>query len=240
MIKYIQSFLELLYPEKNICQICNIYDSSINDTYICNSCLAKLEKINGSVCKICNKGLSHNPYLIICDECIKNIRSFEVSKSPFYYKGTVKKLIHDYKYCNKTYYYKLFGYLLVQFMKENDYTNFDYIMSVPLHKIKLRKRGYNQSKLLAKYIEKNFAISYIDVLKRVNNTEKQSNLSKYARQKNLQNAFTLKNNKITKLIEEKNILIIDDIFTTGTTINECSKILKFHGANKVYALTIAR
>lgn len=240
MIKFIESFLELLYPEKNICQICNVFDNSINDTYICDSCYKMLEKIQGNTCKICNKSLSHIPDLIICEECLREVKNFEMSKSPFHYKGTVKKLIHDYKYCNKTYYYKLFGYLLVQYMKENDYTNFDYIMSVPLHKIKLRKRGYNQSKLLAKYIEKYFNISYIDVLKRVNNTEKQSNLSKYARQKNLQNAFTIKNNKVIKLIEGKSILIIDDIFTTGTTVNECSKILKLHGADKVYALTLAR
>ena len=240
MINVIESFLELLYPEKNICQICNVYDNNINDKYICDSCLKKLETIQGTTCKICNKGISHNPDLVICEECARDTKSFEMSKSPFYYKGTIKKLIHDYKYCNQTYYYKLFGYLLVQHMKDKDYTNFDYIMSVPLHKIKLRKRGYNQSKLLAKYIEKHFDISYIDVLKRVHNTEKQSNLSKHARQRNLQNAFAIKNNRVIKLIEGKNILIIDDIFTTGTTINECSKILKFHGANKVYSLTLAR
>ncbi len=240
MLRYIKSFLELLYPEKNICQICNSYEESINDTYICKSCLSKLEKIEMPVCKICNKSLSHNPDLIICDECVREPRSFEMSKSLFYYKRIAKKLIHDYKYCGKTYYYKLFAYLLVQYMKEINYKDFDYIISVPLHKIKLRKRGYNQSKLLAGKIGKYFNIPYIDALKRINNTKKQSNLSRYSRQKNLQNAFALTSNKMSELIAGADILIIDDIFTTGATVNECSKILKLHGANKVFVLTLAR
>ena len=237
---FVDSFLELLYPEKNICQICGTYDTSIGDCYICNNCLSKLEKINEPFCKICNKSLAHNPNLEICEECIKSPRSFEISKSPYRYKGSVKKLIHDYKYCNKPFYYKLFGNLLVQYMKENSYIYFDYIISVPLHKIKLRKRGFNQSKLIAKYIQKNLSIPYIDALKRVNNTEKQSNLSKYNRQNNLKNAFIIKNKKVASFIKDKNILIIDDIFTTGATINECSKVLKSSGANKIYALTISR
>ncbi len=240
MLKYIKSFLELIYPEKNICQICDTYDENINNKYICNTCLSKLERIEEPVCRICNKSLRHNPDLTICNECAKDSRSFEKSKSLFSYKGTVKRIIHDYKYCNKTYYYKLFSYLLIEYMKENRYINFDYITAVPLHKIKQRNRGFNQSGLLAKQIGKYFNIPYIDTLKRNNNTEKQSNLSKYARQKNLQNVFDIANNKIPNLVNNADILMIDDIFTTGTTVDECSKILKLHGANRVFVLTLAR
>jgi len=125
-------------------------------------------------------------------------------------------------------------------MKENRYINFDYITAVPLHKIKQRNRGFNQSGLLAKQIGKYFNIPYIDTLKRNNNTEKQSNLSKYARQKNLQNVFDIANNKIPNLLDNADILTIDDIFTTGTTVDECSKILKQHGANRVFILTLVR
>ncbi len=240
MIKYINSFLELIYPEKNICQVCDTYDEGINDKYICEACLSKLIKIEEPVCRICNKSLSNNPNVTICNECALSSRSFDKSRSLFAYKGTIKKLIHDYKYCNKTYYYKLFSYLLIKYMKENRYINFDYITAVPLHKIKLRRRGFNQSKILAKQIGKFFNIPYIEILKRNNNTEKQSNLSKYARQKNLQNAFAIANNKIPSLIKDSDILIIDDIFTTGATVEECSKVLKQNGANRVFVLTIAR
>jgi ComF family protein len=240
MLKHIKSFLELIYPEKNICQICDTYDESINDKYICKTCFSKLERIEDPVCRICNRSLRHNPDLTICDECARDARSFEKSKSLFAYSGTVKKIIHDYKYCNKAYYYKLFSYLLIEYMKENRYINFDYITAVPLHKIKQRKRGFNQSRLLAKQIEKYFNIEYIDALKRNNNTEKQSNLSRYARQKNLENVFDIANDKTTALINGADILIIDDIFTTGSTANECSKVLKKHGANRVFVLTLAR
>lgn len=240
MVKYIKSFLELIYPEKNICQVCDCYDTSIDDSYICKSCFSKLERIEEPVCKICNKSLRNNPDLIVCNECIREKRSFEMSRSLFNYKGTVKKIIHDYKYCNKTYYYKLFSYLLIQYMKERRFINFDYITAIPLHKIKQRKRGFNQSELLAKQVGKYFKISYISFLKRNNNTEKQSNLSRYARQKNLQNVFDMADNKVLGLISGADILIIDDIFTTGTTVNECSKILKEHGANRVFVMTLAR
>lgn len=240
MLKYIKSFLELIYPEKNICQICDTYDESINDKYICKACFSELERLEEPLCRICNRSLRHNPNLTICDECARDLRSFEKSKSLFAYAGTVKRIIHDYKYCNKTYYYKLFSYLLIEFMKENRYINFDYITAVPLHKIKQRKRGFNQSRLLATQIGKYFNIAYIDTLKRINNTDKQSNLSRYARQKNLENVFDIADNKIPTLINGADILIIDDIFTTGTTVNECSKILKQHGANRVFVLTIAR
>jgi competence protein ComFC len=240
MLKYIKSFLELIYPEKNICQICDSYDESIGDTYICKGCFSKIERIGEPVCRICNKSLSYNPDLIVCNECAREPRNFEMSRSLFAYKGIIKKIIHDYKYCNKTYYYKLFSHLLIQYMSESRFINFDYITAVPLHKIKQRKRGFNQSELLARQIGKYFKITYIDSLKRNNNTEKQSNLSRYARQKNLQNVFDIASKKIPPLLNGADILIIDDIFTTGTTVNECSKILKSYGANRVFVLTLVR
>ncbi|QSX05059.1 ComF family protein [Sedimentibacter sp. zth1] len=240
MISFIESFLELIYPEKNICQICNIYDESINDNYICKDCYAELQKILSPFCIKCNKGIDYNSEYGLCKECIRKSRYFDAIRSPYYYKGNVKKLIHDYKYCNKPYYYKLFGKLLVDYMIDIDYTNFDFIISVPLHKIKQRKRGYNQSELIAKYISKKFSIPYLDILKRVNNTTKQSNLSASSRQINLKNAFAIKSNRFLNTIKGKKILIVDDIFTTGTTINECSKILLTNGTSNVFGLTISR
>lgn len=240
MKEVIKSFLELIYPEKNICQVCNTYDENIGENYICKSCLSKLERINPPFCIKCNKSLDEGADNDLCPECIRKERYFKQLRSPFYYKGIVKKYIHDYKYCNKPYYYKLFGKLLLDYMRSIDYTNFDYIISVPLHKIKLRKRGYNQSMLIAKYLSKRLSIPYLDILKRVTNTTKQSELSKSARQQNIINAFEVKNNKSLSLIDDKNILLIDDIYTTGATINECTKLLMKYGAKNIYVLTISR
>lgn len=239
MISLISSFLELIYPEKNICMICNKYDRNIGNNYICKECFNKLELIKPPFCYKCNKSIDIDNKYGICNQCIRNVRYFEQVKSPYYYKGLIKNLIHDYKYLNKPFYYKLFGKLLIDYMIYINYTNFDFIISVPMHRIKQKHRGYNQAELLAKFISKKLSIPYLDVLKRKNNTEKQSSLSKMDRQNNLLNAFDF-DYKYNNIIRYKKILIVDDIFTTGTTINECSKILLSNGAYKIFGITISR
>ncbi len=166
MQDYFDSFLELLYPEKNTCFICNIYDESINDRYICADCEKKLKKIEPPVCIKCSKPINYDSSNFLCPDCNVYDRSFEISKSPFLYEGIIKDSIYSFKYYNKTYFYKFFGNLLLNYMSNNDYTNFDYIVSVPLHKSKLRTRGYNQSELIAKYLSDKLFIPYADVLKR--------------------------------------------------------------------------
>lgn len=238
MISYADSFLELIYPEKNTCFICESYDESIADKYICSYCEKKIKKIIPPVCSKCSKPIDYNSSTGLCQECCDVERHFEMSKSPYAYDGLVKKAIYSYKYYNKPYFYKLFGNSLIDYMKNYSYTNFDYIVSVPLHPSKMRKRGYNQSELLAKYISANLSIPYIDALKRTKKTLKQSEQNKEERRKNLKDAFAVKRN--SQEVINSTILLVDDIYTTGSTVAECSKALKNYGASKVYVITIAR
>lgn len=240
MNSYIESLLEIIYPEKNICQVCGKYDKRIGENYICYDCFKKLKKISPPHCIKCGIGIDLNSKYNLCNDCIRISRYFEQIKSPFYYDGLIKELIHDYKYCNKPFYYKLFAKLLTDYMMQNGYINFDYIISVPLHKIKQRKRGFNQTELIAISISKNLSIPYLKALKRAKNTVKQSNLSAIQRKDNLKNVFDIYNKNINNIINNKRILIIDDIFTTGATFNECSKVLLRSGAAAIYGLTIAR
>jgi competence protein ComFC len=112
---------------------------------------------------------------------------------------------------------------------------FDYILFVPLHKKRLRKRGFNQSQKIAKYLGKVVGIAVVDAIGRKKNTKRLYNLTKEERKKELKNVFIMKN--IKQNLKNKNILLIDDIFTTGTTVNEISKILKLNGVNKVYVMS---
>lgn len=119
--------------------------------------------------------------------------------------------------------------------------DFDIIISVPSHKKQLMKRKYNQATMLAKQYSKliknrNF---YSDFLIKVKHTNPQTNLRKKERENNLNKAFEL-NKKYHSLIKNKRILLIDDVTTTGATLNNCAKILKKNGASKVFALTIAK
>lgn len=239
MKAYVESLLELLYPEKNTCFFCETHDEAINDRYICQDCEKTMKKIVPPICIKCSKPVDLNAPEELCSDCRKHDHSFEMSRSVFAYEGIVKKGIYLFKYYNKPYFYSFFGRCLVDYMKDTNYCGFNLVVPVPLHRSKLKKRGYNQSELLARYISKTTNAPYGDVLKRVKKTPKQSQMTKEERRKNLKNAFDAKNSKI-ELLTGKTVLLVDDVYTTGSTADECSKMLLKNGASKVYVITIAR
>jgi len=109
------------------------------------------------------------------------------------------------------------------------------IIPVPLFWTKFLKRGYNQAALLAKTISRECNMEYADILKRIKDTKTQTRLSTEARRKNVYGAFMLKSGEV----EGKNVLLIDDVMTTGATINECARVLKQAGAKEVYSCVAA-
>lgn len=112
----------------------------------------------------------------------------------------------------------------------------DLVLPVPLHKKRLRHRGFNQSALLARHVAKRISIPLItDCLVRVKDTVPQVGLHAKERKKNIKNAFEVRN----KCIEAKRLMLIDDVFTTGATVRECSKVLKKAGAKDIYVVTLA-
>lgn len=240
MKEYVESFLELLYPEKNTCFICDLYDESINEKYICPACQKKLKYLIPPLCLKCSKPIAYDSSASLCPDCSLYERSFVTSKSPFHYEGIIKDSIYSFKYYNKPYFYKFFGTCLVDYMKTIDYTDFDYITAVPLHKSKMRTRGYNQSELIAKYISHELAIPYADALKRIKKTPKQSQQSKEERRKNLKGAFIIKSPQVNEKIKNTRVLLVDDVYTTGSTADECSKTLLDFGVSRVYVITLAR
>lgn len=116
--------------------------------------------------------------------------------------------------------------------------SYDIIIPVPLNKSRKKERGYNQTELIAKEISKNIKnLKYLNILEKTKNAVPQSTLNKAQRLKNLENAYKLKK-EIN--IQDQKILIFDDVFTTGTTANECAKIIKTIGSNKISIFTIAK
>lgn len=214
MIKWIKN---LLFPPK--CIFCNEILDIKNEEFICSDCPSKIPFLNEEI------PLSPGDFYdrIIC---------------LFRYKGIVKKAITRYKFHNKISYYRVFARLLADKIKNTEeLPNIDVILSVPLHKKKEQKRGYNQAYLITKELGKLLEIeekSY--VLKRIKNTESQSHLPKYKRQSNVKGAFLVVH---PSKIEGKNILLIDDIMTTGSTLNECSRVLKEVGAEKIFVAVLA-
>ena len=240
MNSYIESLFELIYPEKNICCICDIYDEAIGEKYICKDCEMKIKKITPPYCIKCSKPINHASDVDLCVECFNHEKYFEASRSPYSCDGIIKKCIGDFKYYNKPYLLRFLGSSLLRYMQSINYVNFDYILSVPLHSSKMKKRGYNQSELLARYIACKLNIEYFDALKRIKKTEKQSSNSKLNRSINIINAFSIKNNRKYNAIKNSSILLVDDIYTTGSTVNECTKVLLNYGVKNVYVITVAR
>lgn len=116
--------------------------------------------------------------------------------------------------------------------------SYDIICSVPIHRKRKNDRGYNQSELIAKEVAKNIKeIKYVKLLKKIVNNKRQSMLKREERKQNVKNVYEIQNKQI---IEDKKIILFDDIYTTGNTVDECSKILKENKAKDILVLTLAR
>lgn len=201
-------------------------------------------------CEFCGEVIL--PTEEICEECKNSIeyvledinlnlntsKFFEGAAAPFYYSSGVKKCILALKYSSQSENAKVLAKYMSDSVKYsfND-VSFDVIISVPLTSKKKRKRGFNQSELLAKRISKELNIPFEGkVLYRAFEKVEQKKLSREERLLNVENVFKLKNNE---KINNKTVLLCDDVATTGATLNECAKMLIQGGANKVYCVTAA-
>lgn len=158
----------------------------------------------------------------------------------FDYKDLIREKILQYKFQEKTYLYKSFVKIILNDKKVCGFLkSYDIIIPVPISKKRNKKRGYNQSKLIAKNITKQMqGLDYNDnILYKVKNTLPQSLLEKEQRKSNLKNAYEVEK---SEMIKNKKVLLFDDIFTTGSTAEECSKMLKLAGAKEIGILTLAK
>ncbi len=214
MLKYI---INLLFPPR--CIFCRSIINIENRTDVCDLCYKKIPFANKIIRP--EAGQYFDRAICVCE-----------------YSGIIKEAIIRYKFFNKQYYHKAFALLLAgKIRKMTTDSNFDIIISVPLHRSKLALRGYNQSLLISKTVSKEIGLeekSY--TLSRIKQTESQSTLPKSERLSNVGNAF-----KVLKPheINGKKILLVDDVLTTGNTLSECSRVLKESGAVEVVAAVIA-
>ena len=160
----------------------------------------------------------------------------------FEYKGIIRDKIINYKFNEKSYLYKTFAELIISIEFEKFIKEYDMIIPVPISKKRMKERGYNQSLLILKYLLQKNKLNNIyledKILYKVKNIKPQSSMkTKQDRINNIKGVYEVKNNL---KIKNKRIIIFDDIFTTGSTVNECAKILKKAGAEKIGVITIAK
>lgn len=167
---------------------------------------------------------------------VDNKMAYASVVSPFLFKDSVRKGIHNFKYEGFVELAPVFATEMADAVKrEYASIDFDAVTYVPLTKKRLRKRGFNQSELLAKEISKLLDVPCINGLSKIRETKSQQGRSKAERATNVKDAFEIANYDV----KNKIILLVDDVKTTGSTLNECAKVLKKHKADKVFAVTIA-
>lgn len=229
------NIMKKLYPEDMTCLFCG-NELKYENVFVCEKCQPDLEKIEKPCLKCGSPCHSLAEY---CINCQNNKRNFEFARAPFVYSGKIARAIQSFKYNGKKYLaYPLAKFLEkeVEKLKEKD-ISIDAITYVPLFKSRQKKRGYNQAELLAEELSKTTNIVLIkNNLIRIRDTETQTHLTHKERQKNLDKAFKIKD---ATQFKNKDILLIDDVLTTGATADCCAKELKKAKAKNVYILTIA-
>ncbi len=244
MIEYIkEGMLNFVFPLD--CKICEKPIRESKGYSICEDCFKAIELIEHPYCIKCGKPLLLTDFFkqnreILCLECKRKKYSFEFSRSIGIYNKVLKKCIHLFKYYGEKKLAIPLGKLMVDYLLQNVefIKKVELIIPVPLHNNDLKKRGFNQSVLLGKAIGDYFSVPVREkVLIKKKLTPFQVNLSKKEREKNILSAFSVEK---PEEIEGKNILILDDVFTTGSTVEECAKELMKARANNIIVLTLAR
>jgi ComF family protein len=207
---------------------------------LCESCWLKISFIEKPCCAKCRMPLSYQAgSYALCAECLTGDNLFDKLYFVMIFNDFSKSLIHKFKFYDQLYLVKFFAKLIVNYWKD-EFNEIDYIIPVPIHKSRLIMRKFNQAALLtqniAMLLDKK---KIIDGLIKYKKTASQANLNKNKRKINIKNSIAV-NNKHLDLLKNKNILLIDDVFTTGATVNECVKVLKLKGVTSVKVVTIAR
>lgn len=237
--RFLRKVLNAIFPTS--CSACGSPLSDDPNPFFCNQCWKTITPLAAPQCPRCSypfpspHALKNSPSHF-CGTCRKRPPAFTKAWTPFPYKPPLKEAIWQFKYHGKI---NLAGPLAdLMAAALHPLPPIDWIVPVPLHPNRLRDREYNQSLLLADRLSTQLHIPVkTGLLCRIRETPPQTTLRRTARLTNLRGSFSLSN---TPGIQGQSILLVDDVFTTGTTVNECAKMLRKGGAGQVYVSTLAR
>lgn len=231
------TFLDLVYPRGIYCILCGKAISKAQHNSLCSSCKDKIRWIHSPTCQKCGKPLEPLYVPHYCPDCLQVHHFFTKGFSCVEYEGEVKNLIYRFKYKEERYLAYAMAQMMVQQLKRYKLETVDVVVPMPLYKKKERQRGFNQAYLLAKYIGKalNWQVDHQNLI-RIKDTLPQNRLSPKERQKNLAGAFSIVSKEA---FQGKSILLIDDIYTTGSTVDECSKELLKCKPHAIFVISFA-
>jgi ComF family protein len=224
------------------CQACGRCLTTPED--VCADCFDDIDLVDGNLCSVCGRALDFEFELesierYTCGDCRKDPPDFDQFRSGFYYTKSARKILHALKFESKSSLAKPLAKMAKPvFTRWPPLHETDMVIPVPLSVKKLWRRGYNPAYLLARELFSDFKIPVVEgTLRRVRDTAPQYSLKPADRKKNVRKAFKLKN---AKIVEGKNILLFDDIYTTGATVSECVKAIRKGKPSLLSVATLTR
>lgn len=248
-----ESLFATIFPSE--CRLCNAFLTNISRLPVCDECVSALKPMEGKLCAICGEGLSHAQSMSassedVCEICRNEAPPYSAASAYGSYDTQLRDLIHLLKYDKVLPAAAVLGDKLAHAIKRmqdqmSERMLFEgpalLLVPVPLHSSKSRERGFNQAELIARAAVKHpvgqrFELS-THLLKRRRVTESQIGLTQNQRRENLRGAFVVTQPSV---VSGREVLLVDDVFTTGTTASECARVLRRAGASKVWVATVAR
>jgi ComF family protein len=239
-----RGFADLLYPRS--CPGCDgpapDTDATGESTPVCPACESKLEPLLPPFCEVCGQpyesGSSEGGFR--CFNCGGRKFAFDFAISPYLARGLLREMVHRFKFGKVEPLRQPLGRLFARVFDDPRLRDRDWrLVPVPIHWRRRYQRGFNQAEELAAVLSKSTGIPVVDALRRVVFTPPQSRLNRQQRLENLARAIRVRPNRVAA-IRERDLLLVDDIFTTGSTGQACAEALKSAGARSVAVITLAR
>jgi len=226
--------LELVFP--SWCELCGVRTALYSP--LCPDCVRELPQHSLPYCQVCAEKESGG-LLSGCFNCRESVYHFNYIVAAYTLDENMRDLVHTFKYSRGVYMGRFLGSLMRDAFNDPRLAALDLeewsVCAVPLHKKRESVRYFNQSALLGKALAQDLKVPYGEYLKRVVNTPHQARLNRSEREKNVSKAFTLSKSLLTQ-----KVFLVDDVFTTGATVNACARVLKQAGAEEVVVITLAR
>ena len=230
LYRWIENIQSIIFPPT--CLFCQA--PGFRDRYICDACAASLPRIHFA-CRCCALPLPSSA-LTVCGRCQQSPPHFHTTIAPYYYDFPIDRVIQRLKFGGKLAFARLLAQLMGDAIRDSGIDLPDLIIPVPLHRTRLSERGFNQSLELAQYVGKRLGISLnIQSVSRSKATPPQMGLPAKDRRKNIREAFALKGT-----IEAAHVALVDDVVTTGATVGELARVLKYNGVERVDVWAVAR
>lgn len=231
--KILDKIARFFYPRGVTCLNCGreLTDADNREGELCNDCLSRLTYLNDELCPVCADPLQDG----VCNNCSHRKFFFDRTFSVLRYDGLARSMVIDFKDADKSYLYRNMLYFMPDIGEEIDVVTY-----VPSGKRAVRKRGYDHAKILADAYANKCGVPFLSALERVRDNQDSAGLTKRERELNLKNTFSVTKKLPSGALKDKTVVIVDDVMTTGYTMDECARILKKEGAKQVFAVVFAR